>query len=218
MKKYTGSNIKQIEKGLRLFHNFPIVDDMTWLYRENYPKDEAYLWCFPSSSVLTFGEDLKHLENNELNMTDFETSCDHEFALDPIDFVPYANTDFTYRLLVKDDASFMDEFLSLCPEEDKAVGQVSIEDDKVMGAFHENILVAVASTWDLKEQLSDIGVLVHPKYKKQRLGLSVVSKLIEEIMETRIPIYRADYDNPASEKIALRLGFSVFTTVYRHKK
>lgn len=218
MKKYDGNNIKQIEKGLRLFHDFPVNGDMVWIYKKSYSKDDAYLWCYPDGCILTYGEGLKELEGSDPDLKAFESSCDHEFALDLEDYTPHVNDDYSYRILTKADAALMDKFLSQCPEEDKAVGQVSIEDDTVMGAFDESQLVAVASTWDLKEQLSDIGVLVHPAYKKCRLGTSVVSKLINEIKETRIPIYRADYDNPASEKIALKLGFSVVTTVYRYKK
>lgn len=218
MRQYDGKNKQQIEKGLRLFHGFPMDGDMIWLYKEGYPKDEAYLWCYPSGCLLTYGDGLNHLDGSEPNMKAFESLCDHEFALDLRDFKPYVNEDYSYRILSKKDDALMDEFLSQCSEEDKSVGQVSIEDDKVMGAFDDEKLVAVASTWDLKEQLSDIGVLVHPTYKKCGLGTSVVSKLIDEIKETRLPIYRADYDNPASEKIALKLGFSVITTVHRYKK
>lgn len=218
MKIYNGELSQQIERGLRLFHNFSVELENSWMLKESYEAQDAYLWSYPNRFVLSYGSGLKELEGKVPDLSVFNTACDHEFVLIKEDFKPYANEVFEYRVMNKEDQALMDEFIDKSPQEDRNVGQVSLDDDLVMGAFDAGKLVAAASTWDLKEQLSDIGVLVLPTYKNQRLGLSVVSKLIEAIIDTRIPLYRADYDNPASEKIALRLGFSVFTTVQRYKK
>jgi|GEM_PF-2689631 len=102
-------------------------------------------------------------------------------------------------------------------ENDLDHGAVSIEDPVVVGAFDGEKLVAVSSMWEWENDLDDIGLIVSNKYRKRGLGKSVVSVIINEVRSKKICIYRADYDNPGSVRIAEALGFKRITRIYRYK-
>jgi hypothetical protein len=100
-----------------------------------------------------------------LNPTDYKEEC-----LDP-----------KYSILSIDETynKQFEEFKNDCSKRDLDEGLVSIEDPVVFGCFHEEKLVGVTSYWFWGETIADIGVVIHPKYRKKGIGKALVSKLCD---------------------------------------
>lgn len=95
-----------------------------------------------------------------------------------------------------------------CPQEDLDEGQISFEDPVVVGCFDGEILTAAASYWFWGEGLADIGVVVHPDYRKMGIGRALISKLAGYGLKLdRINFYRHNEQNKASHNLALSLNF-----------
>jgi len=211
--------MNQIERGLRLFHKFPLDQGLFFLEKPNYPHDEAYLWRYPSGDVVTYGSGMKLDEHEDVRSLFLPNHLyDCEFILKKEGFSSAVNFEYTHRALHEEHAAHMAELQTACSEQDLAYGQVSIKDDAVVGVYREKLLIGAASIWTLEEDLVDIGVLIHPDYRGLGLGSSIVSFLIESLPTHKIPLYRADYDNLASVHIAIKLGFTEFSRVYRMRK
>ncbi len=109
------------------------------------------------------------------------------------------------------DKSFKDKFNELkkeCSKDDLKEAQVSINDDYIVGCFHNNKLVAAASYWFWGQGLADIGVITHPEFRKKGLSKATISYLtLQGIELDRINIYRHAADNKASKRLALAMNF-----------
>ena len=111
-----------------------------------------------------------------------------------------------------------EEFKSECPKKDLDEGQVSIEDPVVFGCYHRNKLVGVTSYWFWGEHIADIGVVIHPEYRKQGLGKSLVSKLCEwGINNEKINLYRHNEKNKKSHQLAISLNFQQYLIIEEMK-
>ncbi|WP_240843306.1 GNAT family N-acetyltransferase [Acidaminobacter sp. JC074] len=206
-----------IELGFRKFHNLPEEQsDLSLLLREGYNKNSAYLWSYPSGSVITYSKDLEaNINANPYEMFDLEGKYDREYILRREDFKPYHNPRFRYEVLTKEDENDLNDFLSKCSNEDKDYGQVSIDDPIIVGVYDQERLVAAASIWFLENDLADIGLIVDPDYRSLGLGKSVSSFLIEQLPDEKVPVYRSDIENHGSTRIAESLGFTLFGRIYR---
>jgi hypothetical protein len=84
-------------------------------------------------------------------------------------------------------------FKNECTQEDLDEGLVSIKDSLVLGCFHEEKLIGVASYWFLAARLDDIGVIIHPDFRRKGIGKALVSKLCQwGINHGKINMYRHD--------------------------
>ncbi len=206
-------------KGLLDFRKILLDDkhnDIYYILRENY-KSEAYYFKMDGLEFITYGTNVQSLVKSDNFINHFEEEYDNEFSLDKENYTPYTNPDYEYRLLDSNDSILMDNFKAKCSDNDKDQGQVTLDDPIVIGAFDKEELIAVASIWEWAYDLNDIGVLVDPNYRRKKLGISVVSKLINEVINDKICIYRADYENIGSVKIANKLGFTPVTKIHRLK-
>ncbi len=211
-------DIKSIQDGLLAFRNLDrdSLKKNNKILRESYGK-EAYYFKMDGLEFVTYGKDIsEHILSDDFEKY-FEEQFDNEYVLDIRNYKPYINPSFSYRLLTEDDSEMLVEFKKEFSEEDLDHGAVSIEDPVVVGAFDGEKLVAVSSMWEWENDLDDIGLIVSNKYRKRGLGKSVVSVIINEVRNKKICIYRADYDNPGSVKIAEALGFKRITRIYRYK-
>ncbi|WP_027339240.1 GNAT family N-acetyltransferase [Halonatronum saccharophilum] len=99
-------------------------------------------------------------------------------------------------------------FKSECSKRDLDEGLVSLDDPIVYGCFDNHKLVGVASFWLWGEKIGDIGVVVHPDYRRQSIGKALVSKLSNwGINNQRISLYRHTEKNLRSHELALSLNF-----------
>lgn len=226
---------EHIIESILQFHKFTVEKgNIEFIEIESYDSNEAFYWKFPDRAIVTYAPNLnnewqdihkgikKQIFTDAINeelKTKFETTYDFEFILDKDDFNPYVleSIDLTYRQLTKDDLHYLEEMKTYCSKTDLQYGQVEIEDPLVIGAFHKTELVAAASIWELPGDLADIGILVSSTNRKKGFGCALVSYLCDQILDTRTPLYRADYDNPGSVKIAQKLGFTEVVKVYRYK-
>ncbi|WP_168169758.1 GNAT family N-acetyltransferase [Candidatus Izimaplasma sp. ZiA1] len=157
-------------------------------------KDNSFYLC-PFDSVVT-------LDNyNELLI---ETDSTHIFFIDNLNFGTIQNSN-KCRELTSDDCKQFKIFLDSCSAEDKDQGMVSLEDDFIYGLFEDDLLVAVSSLWNWGDILSDIGVLVHPNYRKKGYAKTVCQTLMSNIK--RDFVWRCDSTNNASYNLAVSIGF-----------
>ena len=82
---------------------------------------------------------------------------------------------------------------------------VSLDDPVIYGCIVDNKLVAVSSLWNWGEKLSDIGILVHPSYRRQGYAKGVCQSLLSNT--DRLFIWRCDVLNEGSYKLAKIIGF-----------
>lgn len=147
----------------------------------------------------------KTLELKNHNFTD-ETAF---LFLDPKDHL-LAFLDSAYEISEVDDNMIdtFETFTKDCSQEDLDEGLVSLDDSLVYGCFYKNKLVGVASYWFLTNHLADIGVIVHPDYRKKGIGKALVSRLSQWGMKQgKINMYRHDRKNKKSRRVALAVGF-----------
>lgn len=109
------------------------------------------------------------------------------------------------RELTKEDESLFIEFKNNCSKEDQDEGMVSLEDDFIYGLFTDGKIVAISSLWNWGNILSDIGVLVHPKYRKKGYSKAVCQTLMQNI--DRKFVWRCDEKNIGSFNLAKSIGF-----------
>ncbi len=211
-------NKEKIQDGLLAFRslNRKSLKANNKIFRERYAK-EAYYFVMSDLEFITYGKGTEEHVFSEDYKQYFESEHDNEFALQKENFKPYKNEMYQYRVLTEKDAELVENFKGLFSKTDLDMGQVSIEDPVVVGVFDSNKLIAVSSLWYWENDLADIGLIVDTNYRKQGIGLSVVTFVIEQVIDQKVMIYRADYDNPGSVKIAKKLGFEQILKIYRYK-
>lgn len=120
------------------------------------------------------------------------------------------------RKLDQSDSAAVTQLHRACPAIDQKMSDVSIDHPAVFGCFVNEELAAAASFIDYRDAISDVGVLVHPQYRRRSLGCAVVSALATYgLNRDRIVQYCHAATNTASGRLAERLGFTSFakTTV-----
>ncbi|XMB67725.1 GNAT family N-acetyltransferase [Mycoplasmatota bacterium zrk1] len=210
-------NLDKVQNGLLDFRRIRLIDEVNGIYyilRENYSK-EAYYFKMDGLEFITYGKEVEDIVKGENFDDNFEEKCDYEFALDKSNFRPVINDNYKYRLLDKSDSLMVSDFKDKCTKGDLDQGQVSIDDPLVMGTFKNDNLIGIASFWEWKNDLNDIGVLIDSNYRGMNVGPSLVSRLIKEVINDKICIYRADYENIGSIRVAEKIGFRVVSKIHR---
>ncbi|HKL12542.1 MAG TPA: GNAT family N-acetyltransferase [Halanaerobiales bacterium] len=119
-----------------------------------------------------------------------------------------APNNFNIRKLTKKDKKAFLKFKEECSQADLNEGQISFDDPIVVGCFSKDKLTAAASYWFWGKGLADIGVVVHPDFRKLGIGKATISKLAVYGHElNRINVYRHNKLNKASHNLALSLNF-----------
>ena len=110
------------------------------------------------------------------------------------------------KKLTKEDLVMFNHFKDSCSIEDKDEGMVSLEDDCVYGLFDDDKIVAVSSLWNWGNVISDIGILVHPEYRKKGYAKTVCQTLMSNI--DKLYVWRCNELNKASYNLATSIGFT----------
>ncbi len=130
--------------------------------------------------------------------------------LHPDRFRPQPDADV--RALTDADSRALTDLHRACPMLDQRMANINIDHPAVVGKFHDGQLIAVASFIESElDAIADVGVLVHPDYRRQGNGQAVVSALAEHGLENNriVQYWRLDM-NSGSANIAERLGFSEY--------
>ncbi|MGM0438417.1 MAG: GNAT family N-acetyltransferase [Bacillota bacterium] len=129
--------------------------------------------------------------------------------LKPNDFNnPFFENEFRISRLDKKYKRQFEKFEGECSKNDLEEALVSLEDSVVFGCFYKDKLIGIASYWFWGENIADIGVVVHPKYRQQGVGKVLVSKLCKwGINNQKINLYRHNEINKKSHFLALSLNF-----------
>lgn len=194
-------------------------------YEENkqlrhYNLSDQSIIIVPSSLMDEVINAIKKASYDEENLMEYLKKAldlkNHRFTdetaflfLDPKNY-SVASLDSAYEISEVDDIMIdtFETFTKDCSQEDLEEGLVSLDDSLVFGCFHKNKLVGVASYWFLTDHLADIGVIVHPDYRKKGIGKALVSRLSQWGMNHgKINMYRHDRKNQKSRKLALAVGF-----------
>jgi RimJ/RimL family protein N-acetyltransferase len=194
-------------------------------YEENkqlrhYDLSDQSILIVPSSLMGNVIRAMKNKKSDQENLLEYlkktlelkNHSCNDETAflfLDPKNYT-MVSIDLVYDISEVED-TMIDTFETLvndCSQADLDEGLVSLDDSLVYGCFHKDKLIGVASYWFLTDHLADIGVIVHPDYRKKGIGKALVSRLSQWGMNHgKINMYRHDRKNQKSRKLALAVGF-----------
>lgn len=159
----------------------------------------------------------------------------HTYYLDPVDFRPAsAPAGFVVRHLPRAAYDTLPTLFDACSEDDLDEAEILLDEpDPVIYCGYvappvgtgptNGPIVAYASHryWGVGEDeedldarddpsglLADIGVLIHPDYRRRGLGKAVVSHLTRWCIEHDvIPMYRVDCENTGSFRVPHALGY-----------
>jgi GNAT superfamily N-acetyltransferase len=95
-----------------------------------------------------------------------------------------------------------------CQPGEVALSQVGLEDDSTIGIYHGHDLLAAGSLWYLGDDLADLHLLTHPRFRSIGLGKVLVGLLVNRAFHVeRIPMVRCNLQNQAAYRVALSIGF-----------
>lgn len=115
--------------------------------------------------------------------------------------------DVHIRLLDYQDEMQLAQLKAACNPKECEIAQIMIYDIHVLGAFVKDTLVGVSSIIQLFNAY-DIGILVHPQYRKQGISSALVYENTRWAQgQDKLCMYRCDDDNIASYKCGLKVGF-----------
>lgn len=145
----------------------------------------------------------------------------HHYLLQPADFnAPPLPGDIEMRRLEAADRPALESFLNRNSPDDIEEADITRQehDPVIVGGFFGDEMVAYASFRFLTayggeatfgDQIGDVGVLIHPRFRSRGLGAAVVAFLTEWCLgHGIIPQYQAQADHIHSRQIPLRLGYT----------
>lgn len=117
------------------------------------------------------------------------------------------------RELTPVDASALAELKQAVPADELEEADVELTHGDVCGAWLDDQLVAVGSTYDFRGFV-DPGVLTHPTYRRRGLATAVIAHIVQRVLaRDELMLYRCAAENIGSNKIAQALGFTRYVTV-----
>ena len=171
-------------------------------------------------AVWPSGRDFEQLFGEQAQVTLVSTLLD--CFLDPNDFKQFTGDHpFSARRVdPQADEACLLELYEACSEADLDDAEIYVDDPDpvIFGLFDGPKMIAYASHryWD--DVLADIGVLIHPDYRRRGLGKAVVSVLCEWCFENDVvPMYRVFDDHLHSIKIRQALGFKQLVAIQSFK-
>ena len=135
------------------------------------------------------------------------------YILDPQNFIyNHPREEFEIRQLLQKDKDILDTFYSACKPEEVEESFVEIEHQPyVYGAFNKDETIIGAGSAYNFGGFTDLGILVHPDFRKYGIGKSIISTLIKKILQNNeLVMYRSQDWNKGSMKLAESLGFEKY--------
>ncbi len=115
------------------------------------------------------------------------------------------------RMLQPEDAALLTALQAQCTERELELAEISIEDPLVVGYFEGDQLVGVASLLQTTVEIFDIGVLTHPAYRGQNVGVKLTTFLRSAVTERgHVAQYTTMESNQGSVRVAEKCGFGRF--------
>ena len=103
----------------------------------------------------------------------------------------------------------LDALLDALSGRDRALGEVTAEDDFTACIVQGGRMLAAAGAVRSEGNLADISLCVHPQARGQGLGRRVLCALLQKIQRAGcIPLYRAEEGNAPSVRLARRVGLA----------
>jgi GNAT superfamily N-acetyltransferase len=134
------------------------------------------------------------------------------FHLYPPDFRRVKH-DALIRELTAADAPALAKVKQAVPAGELEEADVELSHDDVCGAWLDDQLAAVGSTYDFRGFV-DPGVVTHPAYRQRGLGTAVIAHIVQRVLaRDELMLYRCAAENIGSYKIAQTLGFTRCVTV-----
>lgn len=174
-----------------------------------YPELKVILAAQPDGYALSIPDILV-----AWGVADTEHEHDSIYVLDKDLFQPFTTpAPFITRQLTDADRSAFEAFLARCPEDDREMGDVSIDHNTAFGVFDEHNdgkrIVAAASTY-IWRGFTDVGVLTDPEYRQRGLAKAVVSAVCEHLKDREeILVYRHAEHNSTSKRVAQHLALQL---------
>jgi GNAT superfamily N-acetyltransferase len=163
--------------------------------------------AMPEDSALT-GDDLQATWGAECILERDQGLVHYLYPQDLPKFAVEAQ--FNVRQLHPEDAQCMAELHQACPPADVDEGFVEVDHLVAYGCFAGSQLAAAASGY-IRTGFLDLGVLVHPDFRRLGLGKAVVGAVCRwSIDQGLIAQYRCNPLNTASQRLALGLNFKQY--------
>jgi len=205
------------------------LDKINVFENEKYYEDNRIqLYQTPFNSIIYAASPIYKNLNEKITNRDLSNKISLEELKGIIDYKEFADEDSTICLylnpkqhsevkpppgfkvqkLQKQHKQAFEDFKAVCSTADLSEGQISFEDPLVVGCFDQNKVIGTASYWFWGQGLADIGIVVHPSYRKLGVARALLSKLSGLGIElNRINLYRYNENNKASQNLARSLNF-----------
>ncbi len=123
-------------------------------------------------------------------------------------------------LLSYQDEIALEKMKQSCSIQDLKEASLSVYDLHPLGIYIDDELAGICSV--IQEGIFyDIGILVHPKYRKLKVATTLLNAMCEWISKQNgIAVYRVDEQNVASYQLAKKVGFEIGITkrIYKIKE
>jgi len=179
------------------------------------PEHEAIVQALASDSVALSFDGLRQWAET-VGWVDFDGGRSHVIERSDLAeaAVPYGLDAVRLRPNVEPDtADRVRAFLSTQDPEDVDAADIYPDelDDRMFGLEASGRLVALASSlvYDQGPSFEDIGILVAPSVRRRGVARALVGTLANDIFDDgAYPLYRCNWSNEASRRVALSLGFN----------
>lgn len=142
-------------------------------------------------------------------------SADEHFSyLDPEFFQPIEETEeYSIRILNADDNESYETLKESCSEYEWEEAYVYLETGIVFGIWQKEELLGVANCIDWDGIVEDIGIIVHPNFRRKGVGKRLLTELCKwGIAENKLLQFRYQNEYESVARFVSSMGFKSFMT------
>lgn len=121
------------------------------------------------------------------------------------------DSSYTIRPLTFSDKELFENFKHTCSKEDFEKVKIELSAPLILGCFHDNDLVAIASLLYLENTIADVKLITLKNYRRKGIG-KLLSKSIclNGLLKNKILQFKFPESNISLKKIAELLGFKLY--------
>jgi len=184
-------------------HPLTLIRTLGKLFIEYYPNGYD-LENIEISSDLSNQEIVTRLLGNNSRFKEIQSFV--KYADNFIDLPPFEGLRVE-TLSIQNKLEF-GRFKAQCSLQDLEKSAIGLEDDELIGIYHQRDLLAIGTLWFLDDSMADLHVLTHPKYRSIGLGKLLLGLLVNRAIRlSRVPIVRGEVQNDATNKIVSTMDF-----------